>query len=224
MKLIDCFVELIAYVSYVLKSLPAEQPNFERVKADITNLINKSQADSRSLQISPQDYELAQFAVFAWVDESFLGSQWQEKMKWQGEQLQRNYFQTVDAGELFFDKLNDLQPHQLEVREVYYICLSLGFSGRFCNPGDDFLLTQLKSSNLNLLGTNVGSLASLKDKKIFPEAYHDGTEPDLTAQSKFFRLGSLLVASTPVILLALLFAIYRFSLDSVGENLIKSIH
>ncbi len=224
MKLIDCFVELIAYVSYVLKSLPAEQPSYDRVKADIANLINKSHADSRSSQVSPQDYELAQFAVFAWIDESFLASQWQEKMKWQGELLQRSYFQTVDAGELFFDKLNDLQPHQLDVREVYYICLSLGFSGRFCNPGDDFLLTQLKSSNLKLLGGNVDSLASFKEEKLFPEAYHDGTGPDLTSKNKFFRLGSVLIASTPVILLALLFAIYRFSLDSVGENLIKSIH
>ena len=220
MNLIDCFIELIAYVSYLIKSLPSEQPGYERVKADISELI----ANSQSHQISSGDFELAQFAVFAWIDEVILSSQWQEKLKWQGDPLQRSYFQTVDAGELFFDKLNELEPQQLEVREVYYICLALGFSGRFCNPGDEFLLNQLKSSNLKLLSGNQETVEALKDKRLFPEAYSDGSGLGATVKRRFFRLGPVLAAGAPVILLVLLFVIYRFSLSSVGENLIKSIH
>jgi len=224
MSLIDCFIELIAYVSYLIKSLPAEQPNYERVQADISELIAKSQSQYQSNQISSSDFELAQFAVFAWIDEVILSSQWQDKLKWQGEQLQRIHFQTVDAGELFFDKLNELQPHQLEVREVYYICLALGFSGRFCNPGDEFLLTQLKSSNLKLLGGRFETVDALKDTRLFPEAYSDGTGSGTVAKRKFLRFGTAFAATAPVILFALLFVIYRFSLSNVGENLIKSIH
>jgi type VI secretion system protein ImpK len=224
MNLIDCFIELIAYVSYLIKSLPGEQPGYERVKADISELIANSQSHCKSHQISSGDFELAQFAVFAWIDEVILSSQWQEKLKWQGDQLQRSYFQTVDAGELFFDKLNELEPLQLGVREVYYICLALGFSGRFCNPGDEFLLNQLKSSNLKLLNGDLATVDALKDKRLFPEAYSDGSGSGVTVKRRFLRLGTVLAAGAPVILLVLLFVIYQFSLSSVGENLIKSIH
>ena len=54
MNLIDCFIELIAYVSYLIKSLPSEQPGYERVKADISELI----ANSQSHQISSGDFNL----------------------------------------------------------------------------------------------------------------------------------------------------------------------
>ncbi len=224
MNLIDCFIDLIAYVSYLIKSLPAEQPGYERVKADISELIAKSQAHCQSHQLSSSDFELAQFAVLAWIDEAVLSSQWQEKLKWQGEQLQRTYFQTVDAGELFFDKLNELQPRQLEVREVYYICLALGFSGRFCNPGDEFLLNQLKGSNLKLLGGSLENVDAIKDNLLFPEAYNDGSGPRIAVKRKLLSITTLFAASAPVLLFALLFVIYRFSLSNVGENLIKSIH
>jgi len=224
MNLIDCFIELIAYVSYLIKSLPAEQPSYERVQADILELIGKSQSYCQSYQLSSADFELAQFAVFAWIDESILSSQWQEKLKWQGEQLQRIHFQTVDAGELFFDKLNELQPQQLEVREVYYICLALGFSGRFCNPGDEFLLNQLKGSNLKLLGGSLETVDALKYKLLFPEAYGDGIGSGIGVRRKFLRMGTVLAATAPVVLLVLLFAIYRFSLSNVAENIIKSIY
>ncbi len=224
MNLLDCFIELIAYVSYFIKSLPAEQPGYDRVKADISELIAKSHTHCQSHQLSSSDFELAQFAVFSWIDEAVLSSQWQEKLKWQGEQLQRTHFQTVDAGELFFDKLNELQPGQLAVREVYYICLALGFSGRFCNPGDEFLLNQLKGSNLKLLGGSFQSVDAIKDKILFPDAYSDGSGPGIAVKRKFLSIGSLFAAGAPVLLFALLFVIYRFSLSNVGENLIKSIH
>ena len=125
---------------------------------------------------------------------------------------------------MFFDKLNELEPLQLGVREVYYICLALGFSGRFCNPGDEFLLNQLKSSNLKLLNGDLATVDALKDKRLFPEAYSDGSGSGVTVKRRFLRLGTVLAAGAPVILLVLLFVIYQFSLSSVGENLIKSIH
>ncbi len=224
MNLIDCFIELIAYVSYLIKSLPGEQPGYERVKADISELIAKGQSHCQSSKIPSADFELAQFAVFAWIDEVILSSQWQEKLKWQGDQLQRNYFQTVDAGELFFDKLNELRPEQLGVREVYYTCLALGFSGRFCNPGDEFLLNQLKSSNLKLLSGKLETVDALNDKRLFPEAYANDSSSGGAIKRRFFSLGTLLASGAPLVLLVLLFVIYRFYLSSVGDILIKSIH
>jgi len=222
MPLIDCFIELIGYVSYLLKALPNEQPRYDRVRSDVEELIKQAQTKCQAATISANDFELAQFAVFAWIDEALLNSQWQEKMSWQKEQLQRTYFQTADAGELFFDKLNELQPQQLEVREVYFICLALGFTGRYCNPGDEFLLQQLKSSNLKLIGGGQ-TVGDLTGGRLFPEAYHDGTSVSLGGRRKLFGLATLIGGGVPVLLLVLLFGVYRFVLTNVGQNLIQSI-
>jgi len=171
MRLTDCFIELVAYAAYFLKTVAKRQPPFDQVKADIQRLISKSQESLNNGAFSQEDYDLARFAIFAWIDEAILNSSWKEKHLWQGEQLQRFYYQTADAGEIFFERLNTLGPHQRDVREVYYLCLSIGFMGRYCHEGDEYLLEQLKTSNLKLLtGSSVG-LPSLEKGELFPEAY-----------------------------------------------------
>ena len=106
MRLTDIFMELLAYVTYFNKSVAVKQPSYDQVKADITRLMSDIEIRVGQSQIPPDDFDLARFAVVAWVDETLLSSQWQGKDSWQKESLQRLYYQTADAGELFFDRLN----------------------------------------------------------------------------------------------------------------------
>lgn len=223
MLLVDCFIELTAYVACFLKTVPAQSPSFEQVSTDIAHLIGKSQDSFLKSRLPPEDYDLARFAVFAWIDESILSSNWSEKGKWQGEQLQRTYFQTTDGGELFFDKLNQLSSEQNQVREVYYLCLALGFTGRYCNPGDEFLLEQLKKSNLKLVGGGMDQQLQ-ENINLFPDAYlkDRAGKKESTGKSQF-PLGLLAAAVAPVLLYGVLFFIYRFVLNNVGENFISSV-
>jgi type VI secretion system protein ImpK len=225
MRLLDCFIELIAYMAYFLKILQSEQPVFDQVKADIDQLINKSQQHLHRSRFSQKEFDLAQFAVFAWIDEAILNSSWQEKNRWQGEQLQRLYYQTVDAGELFFERLNTLDPAQTEVREVYYLCLAMGFSGRFCNPGDGILLEQLKSSNLRLIAGHQVDLKSFENSGLFSGAYQaeDSMKRIERTTGKRFPIEIIAGLGVPVLLYGLLFLIYRFILNNVGENFISMV-
>ena len=162
--------------------------------------------------------------MFAWVDEMILASQWEGRQQWQREQLQRQYYQTADAGELFFDRLNAIGPHQRDVREVYYLCLALGFSGQYCNEGDDFLLDQLKTSNLKLLtGSSVG-IPSLEKEELFPAAYPvQVAETPSTMRREPLSRFTLLGAAAPVALFGLLFLIYKFILGNIAGNLIGTV-
>ena len=219
MRLTDCFIDVMAYVAYFLKSVPAQQAPYAQVKADVQRLMLESEQRSRQGEISPEDYDLARFAVSAWIDEAILGSAWEEKNQWQSEQLQRLYYQTTDAGEIFFDRLNELGPHQRDVREVYYLCLAMGFSGRYCNEGDDLLLSQLRTSNLKLL-TGSG-LSALEKSQLFPEAYPPDSPDEAVSGGRFRFSGfTLLCLGAPVILFVFLFIIYHFILGNVGETIL----
>jgi len=224
MHLTDAFMELVAYVVYFVKTVGAKQPPYEQAKADILRLLTQSENVVKRGLFSQEDYDLGRFMIFAWVDETILNSAWNQKAQWQREQLQRLYYHTLDAGEEAFERLNGLGLHQREVREVYYLCLALGFKGRFHHPGDEYLLEQLKTSNLKLLlGSSVG-LPSLERADLFPEAYPVETM-EIGPQKQKFRLSPFTIAclAGPVILFGLLFLIYQFALSGVGENFLKAV-
>ncbi|MFP7754269.1 DotU family type IV/VI secretion system protein [Thermodesulfobacteriota bacterium B35] len=225
MQMVDCFIELIAYVTLFLETAAQQQPDFERVSADLSGLVAAAETCRQEARLPAEDFDLARFAVFAWIDEAILGSAWQEKNRWQGEQLQRRYYQTAEAGEEFFEKLNSLGPHQQQVREVYYLCLALGFTGRYCNPGDEFLLEQLKNSNLRLLVGDAPDLSAPDGTVLFADAYPgEGGVPG--AQRKAGRRLPLEVVAgivLPVLLFGGLFLIYRFVLANIGRHFLGTV-
>ena len=220
MRLTDIFIELLAYVTYFNKSVAVKQPSYDRVKADITRLMSDIEIRTGQSNITPDDYDLARFAVVAWVDETLLSSEWQDKDRWQKESLQRLYYQTADAGELFFDRLNAIGPHQRDVREVYYLCLAMGFKGRYIHEGDDYLLDQLKTSNLKLLtGTSVG-IPTLEKGNFFPKALPVDAEALIPSKSgPRFSKSTLIGLAVPVVLFVGLFVIYSFILGHLGDSL-----
>lgn len=224
MHLSDCFMDLIAYVIYFQKSAASKQPAFDQVRTDILRLLTQSEQCLKKGLYPQDDYDQARFMVCAWVDEAILSSAWDYKAQWQREQLQRVYYNTTDAGEEAFDRLNALGLHQREVREVYYLCLALGFMGRYCHKGDEFMLEQVKASNLKLLlGSSVG-LPSLDRSELFPEAYPaEGATPEPQKGRFSFSPLTLICMAGPLVLFLILFFIYRFALDGVGENFTRMV-
>jgi type VI secretion system protein ImpK len=224
MRLTDCFVDLVAYVAYFLKSAADRQPAFEQVKADIQRLISDSERGLDRGDFSVEDYDMARFAIFAWIDEAILASGWNERNRWQGEQLQRIYYKTTNAGEIFFDRLNAIGHHQRDVREVYYLCLAMGFSGRYCHEGDEFLLEQVKISNLKMLTGSSMGVPSIEKGDLFPEAYPYG-EIDVSLQKggRRFSPFTIFCVGLPVAIFLLLFIIYWFILGNIGENLLSAV-
>ena len=224
MRIVDCFIELLAYVAYFLKTVKTRQPAFDQVKADIERLVSQADTCLQEKGIPKEENDQARFAIFAWIDEVILSSPWNEKEKWQGQQLQRTYFQTADAGEVFFERLNMLGPHQNHVREVYYLCLAMGFTGRYIHEGDDFLLDQLKTSNLKvLMGSSMG-LPALDKGQLFAEAYPRQTKEETPEQRKRgFSPVTLVGIAFPVALFAALFLIYSFILNNIAENLLHVV-
>ncbi|MDD2319262.1 MAG: DotU family type IV/VI secretion system protein [Geobacteraceae bacterium] len=224
MHLSDGFINILAYVSYFLKSVEARQPDYDQVRTDIQRFMLDSEALLIQGTLSRDDYEQARFAICAWVDEAFLKSPWKNKNHWLKDQLQRRYYNTTDAGEEFFDRLSSLGLHQREVREVYYLCLALGFNGRYCHPGEEYQLEQIKTSTLKLLlGSSVG-LPSLERTDLFPEAY---PAVSVASGGKRMRgggrLASAICLTGPVFLFCLLYLIYRFTLNGVGENFLRTV-
>jgi type VI secretion system protein ImpK len=136
----DLFFDLFAYVLlFEQMSLQGGfQPSYDQVRTDITGLLQKQEAEAKRQGLSEQDYREARFAVVAWVDETILQyGGWEHHAQWGAHPLQLEYYQTRNAGEEVFEHLRQLRSEQEAVRDIYYMCLGLGFSGRYALGVED---------------------------------------------------------------------------------------
>jgi type VI secretion system protein ImpK len=84
----------------------------------------------------------AKFALAAFVDETVLAGGFPLREEWERYPLQLEYFKEALAGNKFFERLDWLiKQGETDVVEVYYLCLLLGFKGKY----NVFLEDQLPS-------------------------------------------------------------------------------
>lgn len=107
MRLADCFIEAVTYVLDVARK-PQSFPQFDVVRAKVEELLNASGRLAKTLGVAASEFQDARFAVCAWMDEMILGSQWEGKASWLHQPLQRTVYNTVNAGDEYFDRLENL--------------------------------------------------------------------------------------------------------------------
>src|SRR3990167_3393015 len=80
-------------------------------------------------------YKEAQYVMAVFADEVFINLDWYGAREWQKELLEAQFFQTTNAGDLFFVKLDDLlEKHgqlYIGIAKVYFLALALGFRGKY---------------------------------------------------------------------------------------------
>jgi len=213
MRLVDCLMELITFTAYLVESSTVEHPPYEETRNKYRRLLERAEQYRSTAAVCDEDWKEALFAVCAWIDETILCSGWQERNNWQKEQLQRIYFHTVNAGEEFFLRLSKCAQGNKSVREVYDLCLFLGFKGRYFRPDDQAALDQIKSINLELVTENMDK--SLPEE-LFPDAYSSvGHGRKRRIWVRYANMFSAAVFVLPVLAFGVLFYLYQSILNHI---------
>lgn len=151
LRLVNEFAEVLSYVKNLRDGNVVTIPEYENVYSNVSSVIEKILAILNDIKLYSYNNESAVFAVCAWVDEVFLNLPGEENMifrgKWSRRLLQKEYFNTSNAGNEFFQRLNDLENGASLAREVFYACLALGFRGRYYHYDDQALIEQLIHAN-----------------------------------------------------------------------------
>lgn len=128
-----------------------------RVKA----FLDGFERDARRLGHDPEAIYGAKYALCATVDEVILGSAFSVRGEWERQPLQLELFGELLAGDRFFEKLEQLRGRadNVEVLEVFHMCLLLGFKGRYLLEGTEklgYLATQLGEQIAHIRGKRQG--------------------------------------------------------------------
>lgn len=142
--------DLLACIAPVLKQvMPLKQKNgvetdLDSFRIELLSAFDAFESACYSEQITASTMQEAKFALTALVDESVMTSDRDFKFDWMSRPLQLEFFGNNRAGEEFFERMDNLRKageSKLDLLEVYFVCLQIGFEGVYKVKG----LEQLKS-------------------------------------------------------------------------------
>jgi type VI secretion system protein ImpK len=118
-------------------SLGAVPPPAAELRRNLDQLFHAMQAKATEAGVPSEDVSDCAYAIMALYDEVLVSANWPGRMEWQTSPLQYVHFHENTAGEGFFRRAEVLmrQPHRTHVLLVYFLCLAMGFQGRYALAG-----------------------------------------------------------------------------------------
>lgn len=124
------------------------QPSMD-LRPKIHSLLEDFEKRGERYRFSSKIIQVSKFALASFVDETVLTNNFQLKEEWEKNALQLEYFGEQLAGNKFFEKLQAMLK-QIDVTadavEIYYVCMLLGFKGRYAIYEKEKLLATMQQT------------------------------------------------------------------------------
>ncbi len=130
--LVNAAATLVALVA-PLRDLP-ELPDVTGLYERIKNELNAFQGQAREAGVRAELVKPASYALCTMLDEVVLNTPWGSNSDWSNQSLLSTFHNEVWGGEKFFQILESMSQEparNLELLELLYICLALGFQGKY---------------------------------------------------------------------------------------------
>lgn len=134
--LVVAFAPLLEFAPELESALPPENPEILRTRLleELVRARDAAVAAGSSLERADQ----AAWVVAALLDDLALNTPWGGASAWPRQPLVVMLRGDVDAGAQFFARLEELERHpnrDRDLLELQYLCLALGFRGKYRVPG-----------------------------------------------------------------------------------------
>jgi type VI secretion system protein ImpK len=194
-----------------LRSHRQDVSDAEQFRGQVLHAIRVAEQNAKARGYNDDDISLAIFAVVAFLDESILNLRKPVFNDWVRKPLQEELFGRHVAGELFFENLSQLlgrrdAPELADLLEVYYLCILLGYLGRFsiASKGD---LRMLMGQTDDKIRRIRNTRPDLSPHWMLPEQV---APPHHDPWMRRFVIGAVVCAFVTLFL----FAAYKISLSS----------
>ncbi len=189
----DCLDAVVQMRSADPAALPPPEMLHHRLKGFVEEMLRRAADEG----FSHEDAQDIGYAVVAFIDEAALAKGDAIRQHWQSKPLQTHFFNETVAGEGFFERVQQLRGdhNRAEVLQAYYLCLALGFQGRYRVRGGELELMTLMDG----LAKELGRYRTHDAETLSPSG--DRPEESLVSAKK---IGPLLILSAAAVALAIL--------------------
>jgi type VI secretion system protein ImpK len=193
--------------------------------------IASARRTARENNFVPSEFDSALFALLAWADEALITASWPGAPYWQRHLLQRQHFNVTTAGVEFYSRLDDLRKDQAQVREVYALCLSLGFKGRYASAQLSRQLDERRRTTLQQV-LDSSELPAGMSALLFPGGYESdpaaGFDPariePAARRSRWQPQRQTVIGfGAPLLVLAVLYSAYHLIITQTVNEILPRI-
>jgi type VI secretion system protein ImpK len=204
------FQEVLTAIVRV-RSNRQELTDAESFRYSMREAIRTAIQDAKNQGYSAEDIRMATLALVGFLDESVLNTQNPLFAEWPRKPLQEELFGIHMAGELFFQNVNQLLNRQdsadlADLLEIHYLCLLLGYSGRYSLGGSGELKTITDTVGERIRRIRGASPDPFIESQPDQEVNRQSTDPWV----KRLSIGALVCFG----LMVVLFAIFKIVLGS----------
>lgn len=189
------------------------------LRPQVAALLNKFEERGLRYGYSEKIVRLAKFALAAFIDETVLTNNFPLKEEWEKYSLQLEYFGEHLAGNKFFDRLEAMLKQidqAVDAVEVYYVCLLLGFKGKYAIYMEDELTNVIRRT-----AEALQRAGRLRDVQLAPHAIVED-QPEPPKKHPFLPTWAYVFGFGGLFLSALIYIVFLFlSRNSLNEVLDK---
>lgn len=112
----------------------SSHPNPTALHEQLANEIRQFESRAAKSGIAPETIFTGRYVLCTIVDEFVLSTPWGAASVWRNQSLLRVFHQETSGGEKFFlllEKLSQDPARNIDILELMYVCLALGFQGRY---------------------------------------------------------------------------------------------
>jgi type VI secretion system protein ImpK len=206
---------------------PQEAAVPEQIIQTLISLLSSQAIDSARFggEFAAKYFKEAEFIMAALADEIFLQLDWSGKEYWEKNLLEDRLYGTHNAGQLFFDKIDDFlsirDPSRADLAMLYLLCLGLGFKGKYRDQDDGGRLEHYRRELFIFIYHRDPTLYEL-GTRLFPEIYQYTIEDNKVTYLNDVRPWMYVFSSVGVVLLFASYVVWAATTSSI-DQLTKSI-
>src|SRR5882672_2501469 len=214
--LADLCGDLLAFALQLKRS--SDPGDADAMRQKIDEQFRALETRARQADVPQEDVQQAKYAIAAFIDEMILTSSWGLKDSWADKPLQLAYFNDFAAGEEFYNKIDALRgAKRNNVLEVYYLCLALGFRGKYVD------LQGMEKKKV-LMDTMLREIRGAVPAVPAATGLSSSWQPPDALPGIVKNFPAWFVAAACGLFIILLFILLSTLLGSSAENLVKSLN
>jgi len=204
--LMDLCTPIFAYASLLPSDPSAGQPDYRQFRDRVVSDLNRMLPEAAEHGIEAEDVRSASYALSFFLDTQVAQSEWTGKAQWSAEPLGIVLQQDPEGGVNFFRRLDAFGDRHKAVKEVYLVCLALGFRGKYAEQDAATQAAQIADIRQKIV-RSINPEPIDKKGELFPEAYEpaDAIEDEIPPPPTWWWAASFGFVGFVVIVWVLLF-------------------
>ena len=217
-SLMDAAGTLIALVGQLRGT--TSNPDVDTLRMQVEEEVKAFENAARAAGADAEEVATARYVLCTLIDETVLGTPWGNESMWNQQTLLAKFHREAWGGEKFFNILDHLQQQParyIDLLELIYLCLLMGFEGKY--KVQEQGVGQLQSIQENLFYT-IRDMRGVLERELSPNwrGVEDRRNP-LVRYVPLWVLGAVLG-----LLLLTMFIGFRVSLNNAAEPVFQQLN